>query len=39
MRSEQEIEQFTKLVPQLEKMLHEFSELSKKKANDAGWRW
>ena len=35
MKNKQEIEHFTKLVPQVEKMLLDFSELSKKKANDA----
>ena len=34
MRSEQEIEDFMKLAAQLEGMLREFAELSKKKPND-----
>ena len=35
MRSEREIEDFVKLAAQLERMLREFAELSKKKPNDA----
>ena len=35
MKSEQEIEDFVKLAAQLERMLQEFGELSKKKPNNA----
>lgn len=35
MKNEQEIDDFGKLAPQLERLLKEFSELSKKKPNDA----
>ena len=35
MKSKKEIEGFVKLIPQLKRLLKEFSELSKKKPNDA----